>query len=265
MPHINAPHFPPETSAATIVVPGDMPKPLDKKAADQNQLPAPKSEPEAEPLPYWLVNVSRSQWPSECPEYLRNLPQKSIQCLSMPDAQYQRQSWERVTTIVDSNQIHLLQRAPSDLRRYLEFIARVKATYGSLLSFVVQKRLGWEGDLEPRGQRPFEHPDDFKILYNDWPYGVEEDIVHLVVWTKFELEDDPATDDLTPRMRREIDAFVERTFRSKMPAEKVIWFKNWKSLKSIHGIEHFHVMLYQPDPVFLRDITNGDVPVTEVR
>ncbi|ODH12684.1 hypothetical protein ACO22_08019 [Paracoccidioides brasiliensis] len=107
--------------------------------------------------------------------------------------------------------------------------------------------------------------DDFKILYNDWPYGVEEDIVHLVVWTKFELEDDPATDDLTPRMRREIDVFVERTFRSKMPAEKVIWFKNWKSLKSIHGIEHFHVMLYQPDPVFLRDITNGDVPVTEVQ
>ena len=63
--------------------------------------------------------------------------------------------------------------------------------------------------------------DDYKILYNDWPYGVETDIVHLVVWTKFELEDDPATDDLTSRARKEIDDFVGRTFRSQVPAEQV--------------------------------------------
>lgn len=58
-------------------------------------------------------------------------------------------------------------------------------------------------------------------MYNDWPYGVEEGIVHLVVWTKFELEDDPATDDLTPQARKEIDDYVTRTFRSRMPAEQV--------------------------------------------
>ncbi|KLJ06643.1 hypothetical protein EMPG_09257 [Blastomyces silverae] len=218
----------------------------------------------AEPLPYWLVNVPRSQWSSECPEYLRNLPQKSIKSLSTPDAQYERQSWELVKEIVGSNQIHLLQRVPSELRRYLEYIAKIKDIYGSVLDFVVQKRLGWVDDLKPRGTRPFDHPDDIKILYNDWPYGVEKDIAHLVIWTKFELEDDPATDDLTPRMRREIDEFVERTFRARMPAEKVIWFKNWKSLKSVHAIEHFHVMLYQADPAFLHEITNGDVPVTDV-
>lgn len=64
--------------------------------------------------------------------------------------------------------------------------------------------------------------DDLKVLYNDWPYGVEEDIIHLVVWTKFELEDDPSTDDLTPQARKEIDDWVEETFRSRMPAEKVL-------------------------------------------
>ena len=59
--------------------------------------------------------------------------------------------------------------------------------------------------------------DDYKILFNDWPYGVEKDIIHLVVWTKFELEDDPATDDLTPRARKEIDDFVGETFRARLP------------------------------------------------
>lgn len=62
---------------------------------------------------------------------------------------------------------------------------------------------------------------DHKILYNDWPYGVEEGIIHLVVWTKFTFEDDPVADDLTPYARKEIDDFVESTFRSRVPAEKV--------------------------------------------
>lgn len=63
--------------------------------------------------------------------------------------------------------------------------------------------------------------DDIKILYNDWPYGVDEKIVHLVVWTKFDLEDDPTTDDLTPKARKEIDDYVDKTFRTRVNPENV--------------------------------------------
>jgi len=123
--------------------------------------------------------------------------------------------------------------------------------------------------------------DDIKILYNDWPYGVDEEIVHLVVWTKFDLEDDPATDDLTPKARKDIDDFVDRIFCSKVPPQnvgdeslstttghylifsQVIWFKNWRSLKSVHAVEHFHVMLYDPGMAFIKQITRGDIPLSE--
>ena len=44
---------------------------------------------------------------------------------------------------------------------------------------------------------------------------------------------------------------------------QVIWFKNWRSLKSINSVEHFHVMLYDPDPEFVNKITNGDVPLSQ--
>ena len=103
--------------------------------------------------------------------------------------------------------------------------------------------------------------DDYKILYNDWPYGLESDIVHLVIWTKFNLEDDPNTDDLTLTARQDIDSFVERTFKSRVGSDQVIWFKNWKSLKSIHAVEHFHVMLYRPERDFVREITHDDIPL----
>lgn len=81
------------------------------------------------------------------------------------------------------------------------------------------------------------------------------------MWTKFHLEDDPATDDLTPETRKEINDYVDATFCKKVKPDHVIWFKNWASLKSIHAVEHFHVMLYDPDMDFVRDITGGDTPL----
>lgn len=54
----------------------------------------------SESLPYWLVNVPRSEWPAECPEFLRDLVPKSIKCLSTPDEAYKRQDWELVKQIV---------------------------------------------------------------------------------------------------------------------------------------------------------------------
>jgi hypothetical protein len=100
-----------------------------------------------------------------------------------------------------------------------------------------------------------------EILYNDWPYGLDPGIIHLVIWTKFELVEDPSTDDLTPEARREINDYVQKTFSGKVKPDNVIWFKNWTSLKSVHAVEHFHVMLYNPDPEFIREITNGDAPM----
>lgn len=102
-----------------------------------------------------------------------------------------------------------------------------------------------------------------KTLFNDWPYGIDEKVTHLVVWTKFILEVDPVTDDLTPSARKEIDDYVVATFHPHLPAENIIWFKNWSSLKSIHAVEHFHVMLFNPDPAFVKRITNNDVPLVD--
>lgn len=101
-----------------------------------------------------------------------------------------------------------------------------------MLGFVRSVRLGWGDEclnssvrVEDReGKRKGDgewEEEDVKILWNDWPYGIDERIVHLVVWTKFELEDDPATGDLTEKARREIDVFVERKFKKKIGGDNV--------------------------------------------
>lgn len=69
--------------------------------------------------------------------------------------------------------------------------------------------------------------DDFKILYNDWPYGVDTDIIHLVIWTKFQLEEDPATGDLTEAMREKIEDYIQRTFCGRISRENVCFDNIW--------------------------------------
>lgn len=164
------------------------------------------------------------------------------------------------------NRIDLFQRTPSDMRRYVEFVHYLKRTFGSVLRFIQHERLHWSS-VQPSGHAEFEDPTDYRVLYNDWPYGIDLDIVHLVVWTKFELDDDPATGDLTRRARTAIEDFVQRTFcrgKGVVSHDNLIWFKNGKSLKSVHALEHFHVMLYKPDQDLLRLITGGDVPMAEM-
>ena len=131
------------------------------------------------------------------------------------------------------------------LRKYLEYTSSLKRQYGSVMNFVLSERLGWDhpsssldgnaktvgtpaasathlpnGDLKSQ-REPFTSEDDIKILWNDWPYGIDPKIVHLVVWTKFDLEEDPVTTDLTDRARAQIEEYVMKTFAVRVPRESV--------------------------------------------
>lgn len=92
------------------------------------------------------------------------------------------------------------------------------------MRFILEKRLRWEEPVVPR-EKPFVDSNDVKILRNDWPYGVEEGVVHLVVWTKFVLEADPVTDDLTDEARGEIEAYVREKFTRRVGEDNVREFE----------------------------------------
>ncbi|KAI4735637.1 hypothetical protein E4T50_13841 [Aureobasidium sp. EXF-12298] len=214
-----------------------------------------------ERLPYWQVNVPADQRSDECPDFLKDANEKDQKILATPDSEFRRLLWPEVQELIRTNRIDLFQRVPSDLRRYKAYTAKLKNQYGSVMNFVMTERLRWQ-DLVPQGE-PFSNPDDVKILLNDWPYGIDTRIVHLVVWVKFQLEEDPVSGDLTDAAREQLDSYVNQTFRAHVGAEDCIWFKNWASLKSIHAVEHFHVMLFSPDKQFVDDITNGDVALSD--
>lgn len=148
------------------------------------------------------------------------------------------------TRRTETNQIHHFERTPSALRAYLEYIHHLKKTYGSVLAFIQHERLHWDDVVPSSTTGHFSDPADFKVLYNDWPYHIDQDITHLILWTKWQMEDEPATEEPTVETRREIDEFITRTFCSPrtgadaavVSRDRIVWFKNWKSLKSVHAL-----------------------------
>lgn len=185
--------------------------------------------------PYWHVNVPESQRTASCPDFLLNLSPKDLAIISTPDTDYQVLMWEEVRSIIAKNRLDLFQRIPSDLRRYKAFTYKLSQQYGTVTNFILNQRLRWESPVQPRG-RPFEHPDDIKVLYNDWPYGIDKKIVHLVVWTKFSLEEDPSTGDLTGEARCQIDKFVSESFLQHVDPDQVCIH--------VHDIHHiFYILL----------------------
>ncbi|RMZ76226.1 hypothetical protein DV738_g5055, partial [Chaetothyriales sp. CBS 135597] len=186
---------------------------------------------------YWNVNVPEDQRTETCPDFLLGVSERNQAVLATRDEDYRPRDWAAVQHLISVGRIDELCRQPSELRRYMRYTYDLKRKYGSVLSFVQHERLHWQS-LTPSGDPPFTNTNDYRIVYNDWPYGVEEGITHLVVWTKFLLEDDEATGRLTARAEQEIEDFVVDTFCGPggVPRENVKWLKNWKSLKSIHEI-----------------------------
>ncbi|PHH53355.1 N-acetylglucosamine-induced protein 1 [Ceratocystis fimbriata CBS 114723] len=217
-----------------------------------------------DPTAWWNMNIPTTEHTVAVPIDLAGCSERDAALIGADESGYAPLSWEQCRAIVAANDLEAFSRSPLELRRYRRAMYALAATHGSVASFLANERIGWgEGEIKPHGTIPFETPEDYKIVYNDWPYGLDPRIVHLVVWTKFQLVEDPATGRLTALSAKQIDDFVGRTFRSRVPAENVIWFKNWSAIKSVQALEHFHVLMFEPDTDFIREITNGDRPLCE--
>ncbi|KAI0382898.1 hypothetical protein F5Y04DRAFT_251324 [Hypomontagnella monticulosa] len=169
--------------------------------------------------------------------------------LSLTDEEYTYHDWEDVKKIIAENNLSVLKRKPSDLRRYMKWTAETKAEYGSMTNYLLRHRLpkAWGSPpFTPVSATPFDDPSDYRVLMNDWPYGLTSDMTHIVVWSRTVIETDPDTGDMTPESRRTVEDFIKRFFVERLGPDgedKVLWFKNWVALQSVRALEHIHIMV----------------------
>ncbi|TAQ86064.1 hypothetical protein B7494_g5609 [Chlorociboria aeruginascens] len=165
--------------------------------------------------------------------------------LSQRDEDFKLQSWDDLKRVIANNELETLKRRPSDLWRYMAWTRDVKAEYGSITAYILRQRLPSWGSppFAFSSHIPFHDPSDYRILVNDWPYALTEDITHLVVWSKTPIATDDREGDVTEESRKTIEDFVKRSFGDRLGEDRVLWFKNWVRLQSVRALEHVHVMV----------------------
>ncbi|CZT07264.1 hypothetical protein WAI453_012970 [Rhynchosporium graminicola] len=172
--------------------------------------------------------------------------------LSQTDEEFHLHDWDELKEIIATNKLETLKRKPSALRKYISWTSATKAEYGSMSAYILQNRLpsSWgQPPFSPISTSPFSSPSDYRILVNDWPYGLADDITHIVVWSKTLIPVDEKTGDVTEESRGIIEEFVKRVFGQRLAEEgggaieRVVWFKNWVSLQSVRTLEHVHVLV----------------------
>ncbi|POR39361.1 Uncharacterized protein TPAR_00433 [Tolypocladium paradoxum] len=173
--------------------------------------------------------------------------------LSQTDEEFKKHDWAGLREIIETNNLSVLKRTPSDLRRYMKWTAETKAQYGSMTQYILANRLpkSWgQPPFGPESQIPFANAADFKVLLNDWPYGLDPEITHIVVWSRTLIPTDSETGDMTPESRALVRDFVKRYFVGTLGPggeTQVLWFKNWVALQSVRSLEHIHVLVRDVD------------------
>ncbi|KAJ1337674.1 DUF3605 domain-containing protein [Microdochium nivale] len=181
--------------------------------------------------------------------------------LSLTDEEFPYHDWKDMTDIIRRNDLSILKRKPSDLRRYMKWTSETKAEYGSMTEYLLCHRLpsAWgRPPFVPASLVPFEDPSDYRVLINDWPYGITADMTHIVVWTRTVIETDNTVGDMVPQSRRLVTEFVRRFFVERLGPggeDKVLFFKNWVALQSVRALEHIHVIVRDAPREILEDWT----------
>jgi len=181
--------------------------------------------------------------------------------LEKTDDEYKPHTWEELGVLIGNNDLAALKRERSDLRRYIQWSAETKAVYGSLTNFLLAHRLPktWGSPpFTPVSDTPFQDPSDYRVLTNDWPYGLAPGIEHLVVWTRTPIAVDADKGDMTPESRKLVGDFVKRHFVERLGPggeDRVLWFKNWAALQSVRALDHIHIMVKDVDPAMVKEWT----------
>ncbi|PGH29838.1 hypothetical protein GX50_07417 [[Emmonsia] crescens] len=191
-----------------------------------------------------------------------NLTDVDRYVLSQTDDEFVYHDWADLKSIIAANNLEVFRRKPSDLVRYIAWTTDIKSQYGSITNYICKERLQWQFDSSStpasqcRNPIPFADPNDYKILRNDWPYGVTPDITHLVIWLKNSIPVREDNGDVTDESRALINDFVTQTFVARLERlfpdakDRVMWFKNWTALQSVRSVEHVHVLVRDvPDEI----------------
>jgi hypothetical protein len=179
-----------------------------------------------------------------------------------------------------------IKRRPAYRIRYKAWAREIRSDYGTVPNYVSIERLGWgplagcmvpawstapSSGLAPRGTALLADPSDYKLLWNDWPYGsMAPGIAHLVLWSKVPFKADRVSGILEPPSQAIVKDFIEREIVQRLvrtegvsaddARSRILWFRNGEAGQSVRALEHIHILLKDAPQAVLVELTGDDGP-----
>ncbi|ORX79022.1 hypothetical protein BCR32DRAFT_269730 [Anaeromyces robustus] len=149
--------------------------------------------------------------------------------------------WEEMKYILDNNSVEIMVRNPADEIVYLNWMKVCKTKYGSINDFIKINVMGYSEIIDKKtgvklADKPkyktdnliFESEDVYYVFRrNDFPYWLEPNIEHYVLWTSEEFT------------REHAGAIIKEKF----PEYDTIYFSNTPEKKSVKGVCHYQIFI----------------------
>ncbi|KAI0430908.1 hypothetical protein F5Y09DRAFT_306455 [Xylaria sp. FL1042] len=156
-------------------------------------------------------------------------------------------TWQEIKAIIATGNMGALKRHPIDTRNYVVWHSQVSEQYGGVAEFVRQNKLRWDEQAAAKTEALLRHPDDYKILRNDWPYAFPPDVCHLVLWSKVKIQVDSETGLPNDQSNMLIEQFLDRVFGEGLKCwrdeDNLLWFKQKTLFQSVRALEHIHILI----------------------
>jgi len=138
-------------------------------------------------------------------------------------------SWSEIQTFVKAGEYHLLGRTKEDFIIYKEWHKKILLEYDSMTDYILHTMFHYdviENNNKKRAELKDDLPKQVFLRLNDFPYSLEDDIVHHILWYSTST---------IPKKE------IENILMSQLPCCEYLYFENPVHLRSIRSIHHLHV------------------------
>jgi hypothetical protein len=148
--------------------------------------------------------------------------------------------WEEMKYILEKDSVDIMVRTPADDAAYLNWMKALKSRYTSINDFIKINVMGYSAIVDEKGIKTADKPKSktdnlnfesedvyYVIRRNDFPYWLEPNIEHFVLWTSEEFTREHAG----------------KIVHEKFPESEVIYFSNTPDKKSVKGVCHYQIFV----------------------
>ena len=138
-------------------------------------------------------------------------------------------TWEEVSEIVSEEQFDIFGRSQESQDKYDQNKIATKGVYKSTKDMILINKLNHKSKKINNELVAIndENNLDINLVPNTFPYNIEENISHLLLWSE---------EDLT-------DKKVNEILKNKLNGNKYVYFRNPEHLRSIPSVFHIQVFV----------------------